>query len=402
MKNTARPTVTKKMTASAMIFAGLCALLIVVAGLLVLGAYAPAIPYLGAFGSAAVSLWPAWLVVLPLVGAFIIWRTNAGPVRKALLLIGGLAALGAANVIRSVLSVAWANDVTVSIGAPFGFTGALAEVKPDEVTSYTKDAGETLGLRIYRPKGRAPSGGWPVLMYVHGGGWVEGSSAQRSADMRWFADHGWVTVSVDYGLSSDTRHMWNRVHGQIGCAMAWTGANISQRGGDPRRLAMIGDSAGGNLVINASYMANASRLTSVCGGSIPKVTAVSAMYPGVDLAAAEKNTYRPTGPDVRSMVQRYIGGTAAQFPNRFAATGSASYINAAAPPTLLFVSESDHLVPPDSVRQFAKQASDAGTVIRTVSVPFAEHVFDATGIGNSIVRQVTLQFIDKHAEDQRS
>jgi acetyl esterase/lipase len=47
-----------------------------------------------------------------------------------------------------------------------------------------------------------------------------------------------------------------------------------------------GSSAGGNLAINAAYLANAGRLESSCGGTVPRVSAVSVLYPPVDLAAA--------------------------------------------------------------------------------------------------------------------
>jgi acetyl esterase len=371
----------------------------IVSLLLVIGGYLPAIPYLGAYGSVVLSLWPAWLIVAALVSSTLVWRAGTGAIRVLLIAADALAALGAGYAIHRVLAVAQANNVTVAFGAPFGFTGALAEVAPDEEIPYAHDGGEALSLRIYRPRGAPPRDGWPVLLYVHGGGWTSGSSAQRSADMRWFADHGWITVSIGYGLSSDNRHLWNRVHGQIGCAMAWSATQLVVRDGDIRRLAMFGDSAGGNLVLNAAYMANAGTLSSTCGGKVPRVAAVSATYPGVDLAAIYRNNYRPTGPQVQAMVSRYTGGTPSQYPDRYVATASATYIHAAAPPTLLFISESDHLVPPESIRRFEARIRAAHIQTRTISVPFAEHVFDATGIGNTIVRQATLRFIDKNAPD---
>ena len=233
-------------------------------------------------------------------------------------------------------------------------------------------------------------------MYVHGGGWVSYSSAQRSADMRWFANQGLEVLSIDYSLSNKERHLWDRVIDQIGCALAWTDANIASRDGDPSRISLIGESAGGNLVINAGYLANAGKLESSCGGRVPHINAVSAMYPGVDLVAIHNNTYRPTGSNVRDMVTKYVGGSPQQFPERFAAVASATKITPAAPPTLLFITENDHLVPLESMRAFDAKARQAGVLVRTISVPYAEHGFDLTGIGNAIVRQVTLQFLSEN------
>jgi acetyl esterase len=363
---------------------------------LVIGAFAPSIGYVGLLGSLTLSLWTAWFVVLPLIAAVVVWRFASGRSRTLLVSMALLTAFGASIVLSRFISVAWANDVDVTFGNTFGFSGSLDEVKPDEVVVYTRDQGEDLTLRIFRPKGTAPSGGWPVLMHIHGGGWVEGSNEEQSADMRWFADQGWITISVGYSLSNETRHLWNRVHDQLGCAMAWTNANVSERGGNPSRLAVRGGSAGGNLAINASYMANAGTLRSSCGGIIPKVQSVTPIYPGVDLVAIYNNDYPLTGPDVQSMAQRYTGGSPQEFPERYSAVASASHISPTAPPTLMFMTENDHLVPLASMEEFAAKVRKAGIPFRLVSIPHAEHGFEIVGIGNAIVRQVSLQFMRQH------
>lgn len=372
------------------------ALLVTACALLVLGAHAPSIGYVGLFGSLALSLWSGWFIVLPLLAAILLWRWADGGTRKVFIVLAIATAVGAAVVLFRLTAVARANGVTLSLGSAFGFSGSTEVMKPDEIVVYTRDQGEDLTLRIFRPKAPAPAGGWPVVMHIHGGGWVEGSNAEQSADMRWFADHGWVVVSVGYSLSSPTRHLWNRVHDQLGCAMAWTKANIASRGGNASRLALRGGSAGGNLAINVAYMANSGTLQSSCGGEIPKVQSVTPIYPGVDLVAIHGNTYPLTGPDVQSMTRRYAGGTPQQYPDRYAAVASATYINPLAPPTLMFISENDHLVPLASMQKFAKQVRQAGIPLRVVSVPHAEHGFEIVGIGNAIVRQVSMQFMQQH------
>lgn len=375
--------------------AGFGALLVALSALLVLGAFVPQIPWLGALGSVAVSLWPAWLVLLPLTGAWLVWRRWKGAAGKVTFAFGLAAALGSVWVIYAQVSLARANDVELTLGLPFGFAGSLGDIPADDSAIYTHDLGEPLKVLFYRPPMAAP-GGNPVLVYVHGGGWVSMSAAQRSRDMRWFADHGWLVVSVDYSLSSETRHLWDRMPLQVGCALAWVNGNIAARGGNPARIALIGESAGGELVLNAAYDANAGKLGSSCGGTLPRINAVSAIYPGVDLVAIYNNSYNPTGADVRSMVTRYIGGSPQQFADRYLSAASAPKISASAPPTLMFISENDHLVPLASMEAFKEQARRGGVPLHTISVPFAEHGFDATGIGNALVRQATLKFINVH------
>jgi acetyl esterase len=368
------------------------AALVLVSGALVLGALFPWVPHAG-YGSLFLTIWPAWFIVVPLLGAALVWRCSGrARTRRVMVAIALVTAIGALTILWQVVNTARRNNVVVSLGDPFGFSGSLATVQPDEIVTYTRDAEEPLTLRIFKPRGPSPADGWPVLMHIHGGGWVEGSNEQQSADMRWYADRGWIVVSAGYVLSNGTRHMWDRVHGELGCAMSWIGTNIGVRGGDPKRLALRGGSAGGNLAINIGYMANAGRLPSQCGGSVPTVRAIAAMYPGVDMAGLYDNPYF----DTRNMVAQYTGGSPSQYPSRYTATSSFSHINPAAPPTLVFISGSDHLVAPESMRAFVRYARRAGVSVDAIEVPFAEHGFDLTGIGNAIVRQASLRFLNAH------
>ncbi len=378
------------------LISAIAGLLVIVCAGLVFGAFTPLIPGPIGYGSLALSLWPAWFIVLPLVSAGLIWRYSSGWFRIAFVILALFAVSGSTVILARVISVARANNVQLTFSNAFGFSSSLGVVKPDEVVAYTRDQGDNLTLRIFRPKGKAPDGGWPVLMHIHGGGWVEGSNSEQSADMRWFADKGWVVISVGYSLSNEERHLWDRVHSQIGCAMAWTEANIATRGGDARRLALRGGSAGGNISLNAAYMANAGTLRSSCGGRIPQVQSVMPVYPGVDLVEIYNNPYPGTAADLRSMAQRYTGGTPQQFPERYTAIASVTHLGPSAPPTLMFMSENDHLVPLASMQKFGAQVREAGIPLRTVSVPHAEHGFDLTGMGSEIVRQVSLQFMLKY------
>lgn len=371
-------------------------LLIVSVALSVLGAWFPSIPKLGAIGSVIQVMMPGWAFLALLIGAGLVWMAGGGVVRTCLLTVAALAAVGGTIVLVQIVGVARTNSVEFSLAHAFGFRGLPKDTPPDETIVYTTEMDEALEIHLFKPEGTPPSGGWPVLVYVHGGGWVSGTGLDRKADMRWFAQNGWLVASIEYSLSSDTRHLWDTAPAQVGCALAWIGSNSQAHGGDIGRLALIGDSAGGNLVINAGYMTNAGTATSSCGGEIPRVRAVSSLYPGVDLVAIHSNLNGTIGNGVRDMVIKYVGGAPDVYPERFAAVSSATHISAAAPPTLIFMTENDHLVPIASMRDFAKKVESAGIPLRVISIPHGEHGFDALGIGNAIMRQVTLEFIEEH------
>jgi acetyl esterase len=103
-------------------------------------------------------------------------------------------------------------------------------------------AGE-IALRIYTPEGQAP---FPVLVWFHGGGWVLGTLDGIDHTCRELANTaGCVVVSVDYRLAPE--HKFPACPDDCETAYRWVVSNAVTFGGDPQRVAVGGDSAGGNL-----------------------------------------------------------------------------------------------------------------------------------------------------------
>jgi acetyl esterase len=111
--------------------------------------------------------------------------------------------------------------------------------------------GGGLPVRIYLPLGKGP---FPVLMYFHGGGWVIGDIESSDGLCRSLANAvGCMVVSVDYRLAPE--HPFPAAADDAYYATLWTARNASGFGGDPSRIAVCGDSAGGNLAAVAAQMA---------------------------------------------------------------------------------------------------------------------------------------------------
>ena len=92
------------------------------------------------------------------------------------------------------------------------------------------------------PKGNGPH---PVVVYLHGGGWIGGSpKTHRKLGMQ-FAEAGYLTINVDYRLAPE--HPFPAGLDDCVHAVKWTGENAKRWNGDASRLAVGGDSAGGNL-----------------------------------------------------------------------------------------------------------------------------------------------------------
>ncbi|HTI78792.1 MAG TPA: alpha/beta hydrolase [Mycobacterium sp.] len=375
----------------------IAAVLVVPAALAVLGTYLYAVPYLG-LATAYVPWYLPWLVVATVAGGVLAathWRMRRGRIGAVLAVVAVLTVAGASVIDARMIAAVEHAGADINLIDTFG-VGVPKYAAPDEQVTYGSYQGTPLPLSVYRPPESASYA--PVLVYIHGGGWVAGDLTARSADLRWFAERGWLVVSIDYTLSSADRHLWDVTQDQIGCALGWVVANAPKYGGDPTRISVSGHSAGGNLAINTGYLAAAGRLRSSCGGTMPRVAAVSAVYPVVDPAGFYDNRDPALGGRSRGMVGAYTGGSPQQFPDRYAAIASDTHISAAAPPTLVIVGEADHLVPVDGTHRFVAQARAAGVDVELVAVPYADHVFDGRrgSIGEQAYRQLTARWLRDH------
>ena len=111
-------------------------------------------------------------------------------------------------------------------------------------------AGQIL-VRVYTPQS---SGTFPILAYFHGGGWVFCSLDTHDNVCRSLANGaGCVMVSVDYRLAPE--HKFPAAVEDAYAATQWGADNAACINGDPTRIAVGGDSSGGNLAAGVSLMA---------------------------------------------------------------------------------------------------------------------------------------------------
>jgi acetyl esterase len=375
---------------------------LVVCLLVLIGAHVYGIPLISPIGSTVLSIFAPWLVVVPIaIGAFEIWVWRASHSRGALLLTTvAIAATGWASVaLARMMAESRNHGVPINLVRAFGMR-VVSGWRPDDDLVYGTWQDQALHLLVYKPRATTPGESAPILLYIHGGGWSLGDRFESGINLRWFADRGWLALSIDYTLSSVDRHLWDTTTSQVACAMAWTAANAARLGGDPARISLLGSSAGGNLAINAAYLANAGRLESSCGGTVPRVSAVSALYPPVDLAAAWVSQVPAISDMARKFNTYYLGGSPQQFPDRYRFVASATHINAAAPPTLVIYGANDHLVPPDATDRFVQQARNAGLDIESVRFPYGDHAFNLNqyGIGNQFYLGMTERFLREHGQ----
>ena len=164
--------------------------------------------------------------------------------------------------------------------------GALAAVPP--VLESVEDlhasgpAGD-LRVRLYRPRGAADAGPLPVLVYFHGGGWTIGDLDTHDVVCRVLADLARCAVaSVDYRLAPE--HKFPAAVDDPVAATNWVAGEAARLGIDARRIAVGGDSAGGNLAAVVALIARDS------GG--PALAMQTLIYPATDMAADTPSHFR--------------------------------------------------------------------------------------------------------------
>ena len=106
-------------------------------------------------------------------------------------------------------------------------------------------------VRVYKPAGSGPM---PVIVYYHGGGWVIATLDTYDASARALANgaHA-IVVSVEYRKGPE--HRFPAAHDDALAAYRWVVANAGAMGGDARRIALVGESAGGGLAVATAMQA---------------------------------------------------------------------------------------------------------------------------------------------------
>jgi acetyl esterase len=235
-------------------------------------------------------------------------------------------------------------------------------------TSFAARDGD-LPLRIYTPEGwsRSPR---PVVLNFHGGGFVLGSARQGD----WIcstvaADLDAVVVSVDYRLAP--AHKFPAALDDCYDALLWTAAHAADLGADPARLAVMGDSAGGNLAAVVSLVARDEH-----GPTIRHQTLI---YPATDMTddaledasfAANTRGIVLSNDDIEVFRDHYLGDGADR------ADGRLSPIRADLsdlPPAVVVVAGLDPLH--DSGVRYAQALADAGTDVRVEDFHQMPHGF---------------------------
>ena len=134
--------------------------------------------------------------------------------------------------------------------------------------------GGDFGIRVYTPRRPATGSTLPIVVYFHGGGWTAGDLDSHDTTARYYAANAdAIVVSVDYRRPPE--HKFPAAVNDSLAAVEWAATHSRDIGGDAARIAVAGDSAGGNL---AAVLCQLARQR---GG--PRIVYQALIYPTVDL-----------------------------------------------------------------------------------------------------------------------
>jgi acetyl esterase len=265
----------------------------------------------------------------------------------------------------------------------------LLQPPPDEVAeARAMIAPGPLGdipLRAYRPMGAPAAEVLPVLIYYHGGGWLLGGLDSHDVVCRRFANLvRCAVVSVDYRMAPE--HKFPAAVQDSAAATRWVIENAERLRIDPRRVAVGGDSAGGNLAAVMALMAR--------DGDLPALAFQLLIYPATDMrmVTVSSQTVREGVPLTTStmkwFIDHYMRDTADALDWRASPLRAASLAGTA--PALVLTASADPLR--DEGIAYAERLEREG--VRVKLLHFSDQIHGFLSMGK-IVRasEVSLQMM---------
>ena len=229
--------------------------------------------------------------------------------------------------------------------------------------TYLAASGGENSVDLYLP--RNADGPTPVLMYIHGGGWVGGNKEANVLRLLPYLERGWAVVNVQYRLA--------RVEGAPAavedclCALRWVIRNAEEYNFDTARIVTTGNSAGGHLALTTGMIPASAGLDRQCPGPEDlQVAAIVNWYGITDVADLID------GPNTKSYAVAWLGSLTDRV-DVAARVSPQTYVRAGLPPILTIHGDDDPVVPHQHALDLHEQLAGAGIVNQLHTVPGGQH-----------------------------
>jgi acetyl esterase/lipase len=279
------------------------------------------------------------------------------------------------------------------------------------------DGYRALTLDLYLPPATRsrPVSGYPLVVFIHGGGWLMGDRrrnlpfADFPSVLASLAARGYVVASIEYRLSGEAT--FPAQIRDVKAAIGWLRLHASDYGLDPKRAMTWGVSAGGHLAALVAANCGAAGLEAASGPGAPAALAGSdcvqgavswyGLYDFATLTEQARNGGSDISRDTPDAPEwRLLGCFQESCKDKARVASPVTYVGPRTPPMLLIVGSRDRLIPPEQTLEMGQRLRAAGVPHRLVVIPGAGHsllglTLDQTSAANLQALSETFRFIDE-------
>lgn len=244
----------------------------------------------------------------------------------------------------------------------------------DADVTYATASGRELRLDVYwRENAKSPT---PVVMFVHGGGWVRGDKARVVPWLLPYLEMGWAAVNVNYRLASVAPAP--AAVDDCRCALHWIGRNAKKYLFDTSKVVVSGVSAGGHLALMTGMVPSSAGFDDACVAQddpkwagpwpdpTPKVAAIVNWVGISDLGDLVR------GPNVRSWAISWLAGQPGRD-DLVRRVSPIDYVRAGVPPVVTVHGDADPIAPFSQAVRLHEALTKARVPNRLVSISSPTH-----------------------------
>lgn len=233
---------------------------------------------------------------------------------------------------------------------------------------YSRANGWEGKLDVYALRGQTPS---PVVMFIHGGGWVQGTKEASLLSALPFIAMGYSVVNVEYRLANVS--LAPAAIEDCRCALRWVIGHAKDYNFDVTRVIVSGASAGGHLALTTGMIPASAGFDRMCYTvDEPKVAAIVNFYGIADVPDLLDGPNKKPFPESWPYTVQWLGNQ----PNRAEIAKLASpltYVRPGVPPTISIHGDADPLVPYQHSVRLQEALQKAGVPHELVTVPGGGH-----------------------------
>lgn len=219
--------------------------------------------------------------------------------------------------------------------------------------TYCRLEGEYLRMDLFYPSSGGP---WPVLLFVHGGGWTEGDKAGVWTDP---VNAGYLVVSINYRMAPD--YLFPAMIQDVKCAIRYLKAHAKTYNLDPQRIALIGHSAGAHLVALAGLADERA------GWDVGPFQEQSSRVQAVIPISGPYDLDVRFSPDIEMLIQNAFGS------DQRSIASPVKYADPKDPPFLIIHGDEDSVVPVEQATLLQEALLKEGVPVELVVVKNAGH-----------------------------